>query len=62
MDFKELKQKTGQELNALLFETRQKLAELRKKALTGELKKVSDIASARKAIARIKTLLKTEKK
>ncbi len=62
MDFKELKQKTGQELNALLFETRQKLAELRKKALTGELKKVSDISVARKAIARIKTLLKSEKK
>lgn len=62
MDFKELKQKTGQELNALLFETRQKMAELKKKALTGELKKVSDIAVARKAIARIKTLLKTEKK
>ena len=62
MDFKELKQKTGQELNALLFETRQKLAELRKKALTGELKKVSDIAVARKTVARIKTLLKIEKK
>ena len=62
MDFKELKQKTGQELNALLFEARKKLAELRKKALTGELKKVSDISVARKVIARIKTLLKTEKK
>lgn len=62
MDFKELKQKTGQELSALLFETRQKLAELRKKALTGELKKVSDIAAARKIVARIKTLLKIEKK
>ena len=62
MDFKELKQKTGQELNALLFETRKNLAELRKKALTGELKKVSDISVARKVIARIKTLLKTEKK
>ena len=62
MDFKELKQKTEQELNALLFETHKNLAELRKKALTGELKKVSDISVARKAIARIKTLLKTEKK
>jgi len=62
MDFKELKQKTEQELNALLFETRKNLAELRKKALTGELKKVSDISVARKVIARIKTLLKTEKK
>ena len=51
MDFKELKQKTGQELNALLFEMRQRLAELKKKALTGELKKVSDIAVARKAVA-----------
>ena len=62
MDFKELKQKTEQELNALLFETRKNLAELRKKAITGELKKVSDISVARKVIARIKTLLKTEKK
>ena len=62
MDFKDLKQKTEQELNALLFETRKNLAELRKKALTGELKKVSDISVARKVIARIKTLLKTEKK
>lgn len=62
MDFKELKQKTGQELNALLFETRKNLAELRKKALTGEFKKVSDILVARKVIARIKTLLTAEKK
>lgn len=62
MDFKELKQKTGQELTVLLFETRKNLAELRKKVLTGELKKVSDILVARKVIARIKTLLTAEKK
>lgn len=61
MDIKELKQKSAEELKNVLLETKQKLAELRKKALTGELKKVSEISTARKLVARILTLLNVKK-
>lgn len=61
MDIKELKQKTETELKNLLFDTKKSLADLRKKALTGELKKVSEISSARKLAARILTLLNVKK-
>lgn len=62
MDFAELKNKSANELNSVLKEQEKKLFELRAEAHAHRLKKVHEINSVRKAIARIQTLLSTKQK
>lgn len=61
MDFKELKNKSDNELKNILTEEREKLTEMRFKVAQRQLKKVSNIRNAKKTIARILTLLSSKR-
>ena len=61
MKIKELRMKSGKELNLLLASSREKLRDLRFKAANKQLKDVMDIKETKKLIAQILTLLNTEK-
>lgn len=61
MDFKELKNKTPDELQILLKEKRNKLVMLRFTLSSRKLKNFNEIKETKKDIARILTLLNKEK-
>ena len=62
MEFKELKNKTEKELQALLAESREKLRIARFKDASKQLKNVREIRLVRAVIANILTLLNAAKK
>ncbi len=62
MEYKELKNKSEQELQKLLSEQREKVRELRFKAAANQLKNIREIRVARQLIAQIMFLLKSFKK
>ena len=62
MDFKELKSKTEKELKQFLGESRDKLRDLRFKDANKQLKNVREIRIIKKTIAKILTLINTNKK
>lgn len=62
MTIKELRQLSVKEQEQLLQESREKLRELRFKATRREVKNVREMRKTRKIIARILTLLKSDKK
>ncbi len=62
MKIKELKQKSENELQKLLQESREKLRELKFKIASKQLKKVRELRSVKKLIAKILTLLNLNKK
>lgn len=62
MKFKELKNKTEQELQKLLADWREKLRELRFKVASNQLKNVREVREAKKTIAQILFLLSQKKK
>jgi len=62
MEFKELKKKTGKELNQLLSESREKLRDLRFKDANKQLKNIREIRLIRKTIAQVLTLMNLTKK
>ena len=57
MEFKELKKKTGKELNQILSESREKLRDLRFKDANKQLKNIREIRLIRKTIAQVLTLI-----
>ena len=57
MDYKDILQKSEQELHESLAEARDKVRSLRFKAAEHQLKAVRDIRNAKKTIARILTIL-----
>lgn len=57
MKINELKQKSEAELKKLLQESREKLRELKFKIASKQLKKVREVRSVKKLIAKILTLL-----
>lgn len=61
MDYKELKKKKESDLHRLLSEFRDKLRELRFKDANKQLKNVREIRIVKIVIARILTLLKSNK-
>lgn len=62
MKFKELKERSGGELDKMLGETREKLRALRAAVAVARHPKVRDIRVARQTLARILTLLNVDKK
>ena len=62
MKIKELKEKTDEELNKLLQESREKLRDLRFKVESRQLKNVREIRKNRKIVAQILTILKDRSK
>lgn len=62
MDWLELKEKTAEELQALLAEMRAHLLDLRFRVSTGDFKKVREIRATRKLLAHINTRLVQLKK
>lgn len=62
MKFKELQDKTPQELDTLLSATRKELVGLRMNVAAGQLKDVREIREKRILIARILTIRAEEKK
>ena len=62
MDFKELKSKTGKELQQLLNQSRDKLRDLRFKDANKQLKNVREIRVIKQLIARVLTLINSQKK
>ncbi len=60
MDFKELKNKSREELRDFLARQREDLRVLRFKAFGGHLKQSKSIAAARKTVARINTALRAK--
>ena len=56
--FKELKQKSGNELKMLLCENREKLRELRFDLASKKLKNTHELKSVKKQIAQLLTILK----
>ena len=62
MEFKELKKKTGKELNQILSESREKLRDLRFKDANKRLKNIREIRLIRKTIAQVLTLMNLTKK
>jgi len=62
MEFKELKKKTGKELNQILSESREKLRDLRFKDANKQLKNIREIRLIRKTIAQVLTLMNLTKK
>ncbi|MFH1451066.1 MAG: 50S ribosomal protein L29 [bacterium] len=60
MKSKDLKQKTVPELKTLLFESREKLRQLRFDLAGAKLKDVKTIGNTKKDIARIMTIIKEE--
>ena len=61
MDFSELKNKSAKDLQELLAEKRGKLRDLSFQASGTQLKNVRDIRQIKKAIARILTVLSSNK-
>ncbi|MFA6393659.1 MAG: 50S ribosomal protein L29 [Patescibacteria group bacterium] len=61
MEMKEIKNKSQAELNRLLSEFRDKLRDLRFKDASKQLKNVRDIRKVRQDIARIMTVLNSNK-
>jgi large subunit ribosomal protein L29 len=61
MEMKEIKNKSQSELNRLLSEFRDKLRDLRFKDASKQLKNVRDIRKVRQDIARIMTVLNSNK-
>ena len=61
MDMKELKTKTQSELQRFLAESRDRLRDLRFKDASKQLKNVRDIRKLRVEIARIMTVLNSQK-
>ncbi|MBI4250155.1 50S ribosomal protein L29 [Candidatus Uhrbacteria bacterium] len=61
MKLRELREKSADELRSILQESRQSLVSLRMKAAASQLKDVRDIRETKKTIARILTLLRTDK-
>jgi large subunit ribosomal protein L29 len=61
MKIKELKQKSENELQKMLQESREKLREFRFKIASKQLKKVREVRSVKKLIAKILTLLNVKK-
>ena len=61
MDFKDLKNKSQEELKDLLKELEQKLFFLRLQSQLRRLKQVHEIAGVRRTIARIKMLMDVKK-
>jgi large subunit ribosomal protein L29 len=61
MKIKELKQKSENELQKMLQESREKLREFRFKIASKQLKKVREVRSGKKLIAKILTLLNVKK-
>lgn len=57
MKIKELREKTENELNNLLKESREKIREMRFSLAANQLKNASEIGKTKKTIARILTLL-----
>lgn len=57
MKTKELREKTENELNVLLKESRDKLREMRFSLAANQLKNASEISKIKKTIARVLTLL-----
>lgn len=57
MDFKELKNKTGEELHKILAENRDKLRDLRFKVANRQLKDTRSIRKIKKEVAGILTLV-----
>ena len=62
MTVRELHQKSENELQALLAESRDKLREMRFKVAQRQLKKVSDVKKEKRNVARILTVLNEKKK
>ncbi|MBI4272715.1 50S ribosomal protein L29 [Candidatus Uhrbacteria bacterium] len=62
MKFKELRDRTMQELDTLLSLTRKEVVALRMNVAAGQLKDVREIREKKTLIARILTLLATQKK
>ena len=62
MKWREIEQKSEEDLQKILKESKAELVDLRFKAATGALKQVHKIKQARKKIARIITKLSTIKK
>ena len=62
MDYKELKNKSENELHRILAETREKLRDLRFKDASKQLKNVREIRVVRETIARILMLLNESNK
>ena len=62
MKFKELQERSGEELDKMLGETREKLRALRAAVAVSRHPKVREIRVARQTLARILTLLSAGKK
>lgn len=62
MDFKEIKNKTDEDLRKLLETTKEKERELRFKDSNRQLKNVREIRQQKKNVARILTVLNKNKK
>jgi len=60
MKFKELKNKTPQELEILLKESRNKILDLEIQATTGQLKHVREIRKNKTMVAQILTLINNQ--
>ncbi|MCD6550597.1 50S ribosomal protein L29 [bacterium] len=61
MEAKELVKKSRSELQKLLFETREKLREMRFNLASGKVKNIKEIRALKKDIARILTVLNQKK-
>lgn len=58
MKTQDIKQRTGEELNRLLGESRKKMRELRFNLVAGKVKNIREIRKLKIEIARILTILK----
>ena len=58
MKVEELRKLSNEELNSKITETKKELFNLRLKNSTGQLEKPSELRNLRKAVARMKTILK----
>lgn len=58
MDIKELRKKTGEELQKLLKSTQEQLRDLRFRVLAKQHKDVRELRQVKRDVARIKTILK----
>ena len=61
MELKQLREKSADELKAHLTESRQEQVSLRMKKATGQLPKTHETRRVRREIARVKTLLGSQK-
>ncbi len=58
MKIRELRKKSKEELNKILYDSREKLRQLRFDLVSGKIKNVKEIRSLKKEIARVLTLLR----